>query len=276
MFKLSKYLFVFFVLIILFFSDYESDIKFDLTVKFAIIYWLAVGVISLVYKLVRGYLRKKKSRETGLKIVQDQKIDTEMFLDELKKYIPILARKRKSMVIEDDYGYKSYDKWDAEKRSFFKKFNYHPRITDCYKGLPDDIYLMHLDHAVREYIKENDVSITWSPTMSPLEYEMFCADILKENGWEARTTSASGDQGVDVIANKDRCCVAIQCKLYSSTVGNKAVQEVVAGMPYWGANVGVVVTNAQYTRSARELAKIHDIYLLHHDELQDLDSILDM
>lgn len=273
MFKLAKYLFIVFVIIILFFSDIDSEKRIEYAVKFSIFYWLSIVVLFLSYKLVRRHLRRVKSRKTALKIIQDQEADVKMFLDELEKYVPVLARKRKALVTIDDYGYTFYDKWNAEKKSFLKKFNYYPRVTDCYKGLPDDIYLMHLDHAVKEYTKENDVSMTWSASMSPIEYEMFCAEILNDNGWKARTTSASGDQGVDVIAENDEICVAIQCKLYTSPVGNKAVQEVIAGMTYWGATVGVVVTNAQYTRSARELAKVHDIYLLHHDDLPELINI---
>lgn len=275
MFKLVKYLFIVFTMVILFFSDLEIKNRIEHAIKFAVFYWVVVGVIFLAYSFVKNYLRKIKSRKTALKIIQDQEVDVKMFLDELEKYVPILARKRKALVTIDDYGYTFYDKWDAEKKSFLKKFNYYPRVTDCYKGLPDDVYLMHLDYAVKEYTKENDVSMAWSASMSPIEYEMLCAEILNDNGWKARTTSASGDQGVDVIAENGDVCVAIQCKLYTSPVGNKAVQEVIAGMTYWGATVGAVVTNAQYTRSARELAKVHDIYLLHHDDLPELTSILD-
>ena len=66
--------------------------------------------------------------------------------------------------------------------------------------------------------------------MSGEEFESFCAKVLQDNGFEnVNMTKASGDQGVDIIAFKDGVRYAIQCKRYSNSVGNKAVQEVIAG-----------------------------------------------
>ncbi len=61
------------------------------------------------------------------------------------------------------------------------------------------------------------------------EYEEHCAEILRTAGWETRSTPKSGDQGVDIIAERDGIRIAIQCKNYKQPVGNKAVQEVLAG-----------------------------------------------
>lgn len=238
-------------------------------ILFTLIYWIGFLVLRIAryfIGIVLGY-RSKKIR------TQDARRDLETFLSQLDKYLPVLARKKRFLITTDDYGYISTDKWEAEKRSFLKKFNYQPCVTKHYKGLIDDEYNLSLDAVVDGYLVKNPV-IEWNERMSPAEYEGYCADILNSNGWQARTTSLSGDQGVDVVAEKDGFCVAIQCKKYSSPVGNKAVQEVTAGMTYWGASIGVVVTNAGYTRSARELAAVHGIFLLHHEELVDLDNIL--
>lgn len=91
--------------------------------------------------------------------------------------------------------------------------------------------------------------------MSGEEFESFCAKVLQDNGFEnVNMTKASGDQGVDIIAFKDGVRYAIQCKRYSNSVGNKAVQEVIAGMQYYGCPVGIVMTNSYFTKSAKELA----------------------
>ena len=42
---------------------------------------------------------------------------------------------------------------------------------------------------------------------------------------------------MDVIAKKGDDVLVGQCKKYSKPVGNSAVQEVVAGMGYYGANI---------------------------------------
>ncbi|MDP8984639.1 MAG: restriction endonuclease [Pseudomonadota bacterium] len=65
----------------------------------------------------------------------------------------------------------------------------------------------------------------FSLTMDPLAYEQMVADRLSDLGWSARLTKGSGDQGIDVIAEMREKKAVIQCKLYSSPVGNSAVQQ---------------------------------------------------
>jgi HJR/Mrr/RecB family endonuclease len=93
------------------------------------------------------------------------------------------------------------------------------------------------------------------------------AQELNDFGWEARTTKASGDQGVDVIATKGGKRVVLQCKLYTSAVGNAAVQEIFAAKQHERADYAAVVTSVTYTKSARQLASTTGVLLLHHDEL---------
>ena len=62
----------------------------------------------------------------------------------------------------------------------------------------------------------------------------------------------------------------LQCKLYSRPVGNNAVQQAIAGQRFELATHAVVVSNAAFTRSARELAAAAGVLLLHHDELPSL------
>ena len=83
-------------------------------------------------------------------------------------------------------------------------------------------------------------------------------------------TAATGDQGVDLIATKNRVKVAIQCKRYSGSVGNAAVQEVSAGKDYWHCQHAVVVSNSNYTPSAKNLANKLSVKLIHHNEINDL------
>jgi len=87
------------------------------------------------------------------------------------------------------------------------------------------------------------------------DFENWTADALSKFGWTAKATQGSGDHGIDVIADKKDLSVGIQCKLYSGSVGNKAVQEVLAGITHFGLDRGVVITNAKYTKSAVALAR---------------------
>ena len=89
-------------------------------------------------------------------------------------------------------------------------------------------------------------------------------------GYFVKRTPKTGDQGVDLIAEKDGDRKAIQCKFYSKPVGNKAVQEVCAGRDFYNTDYAVVVTNSFYTKSAKELANKNKVILLNDNELEKL------
>lgn len=92
--------------------------------------------------------------------------------------------------------------------------------------------------------------------MDGLEFEKFCADLLEKKGFEdVNITKASGDFGVDILAEKDGVTYAIQCKRYSDSVGVKAVQEAYAGKEFYDRMVGAVLTNQYFTQPAVDAAK---------------------
>lgn len=94
------------------------------------------------------------------------------------------------------------------------------------------------------------------------EFEHFCADVLRKYGFENVTvTQGSGDQGIDVIAYRDGIKHGIQCKCYSSAIGNKAIQEALAGKIFYQCHVGIVLTNNYFTKAAVELAEHSGIVL---------------
>lgn len=103
------------------------------------------------------------------------------------------------------------------------------------------------------------------------DFEQFCARLLEANGfYNVQVTPGSNDQGIDILAQKQGVKYAIQCKRYSSDVGNKAVQEVFAGKSFYGCHVGVVLTNRYFTQSAKELAEKTQVFLWNRDILDAL------
>ncbi|MCH4026207.1 MAG: restriction endonuclease [Acetobacter fabarum] len=103
--------------------------------------------------------------------------------------------------------------------------------------------------------------------MSPFDYEQHCALILSNAGWDAHATQKSGDQGADVIARKGNVRIVVQCKLYSGTVGNDAVQQAFAAQNFQGANGAIVATNSTFSQSARQVAATTGVILVHHTQL---------
>ena len=97
--------------------------------------------------------------------------------------------------------------------------------------------------------------------MSGVEFENFLYKYFKKLGYSCETTKASGDQGVDLIAIKGESRIAIQAKCYSSSVGNHAVMEAIAGMKYYKANQCMVITNSYFTKTAKDLAQVNNVVL---------------
>lgn len=92
--------------------------------------------------------------------------------------------------------------------------------------------------------------------MEGRDFEYWCADLLKKSGFEnVEVTQGSGDQGVDVLAEKGGIKYAIQCKCYSSDLGNTPVQEVNAGKAIYHCHIGVVMTNRHFTAGAQQAAE---------------------
>ena len=109
--------------------------------------------------------------------------------------------------------------------------------------------------------------------LTPLGYEALCEKIMRDQGWVTTLTSRSGDQGIDVLARKNRTSVVIQCKLYSKPIGNDAVQQALAGKAFSGATHAAVVSNQPYTSSARDLARVTGVYLLSESQLVNADDL---
>lgn len=122
---------------------------------------------------------------------------------------------------------------------------------------------------------QNAESTNFDPDSHPTdghEFEQWVGNALKNFGWSASVTRASGDQGVDVIARKEQMKIGIQCKLYSGAVGNSAVQQVIAGCQFYSLRIGVVISNSSFTKSARELATASSVLLINPSELPFLEA----
>ena len=103
--------------------------------------------------------------------------------------------------------------------------------------------------------------------MDPWAFEQHCKAVLIRLGWHAETTKATGDQGADIVANRNGKRIVIQCKKYTGPVGNDAVQQVQAARGYYRAHDAFVVTNSSFTKSAQQLAAVLGVQLLHNTEM---------
>lgn len=103
--------------------------------------------------------------------------------------------------------------------------------------------------------------------MDGIAFENLTAELLRNNGFKnVEVTKASGDYGVDIVANKDNKKYAFQCKCYSSKLGIKPIQEVYSGVKMYGADTAVVITNSYFTPNAFNLADELGVLLWDREE----------
>ena len=102
-----------------------------------------------------------------------------------------------------------------------------------------------------------------------IEFEHFCADVLKRNGFsKVRVTKSTGDFGADITAlDYGGRIWVFQCKRYSSNIGNTPIQEVSAARLHYNAQCAAVLTNQHFTPAARQLAEENDVLLIEREKL---------
>lgn len=182
--------------------------------------------------------------------------EKQTFFQDIDKHIDILLIKRRSGVFKDEYGFEDDSKWQSDFRRFANKVNVN-QVEVIELGLT---YVNEKYNALPNIVE-------FRAEMDGIEYEHYCANILNNLGWETHVLKASGDQGVDIIATKENRKYAIQCKRYSKPVGNKAIQEVIAGKIFYNIDSAIVVSNSYFTKSAQQLASATGVILLHHEQL---------
>ena len=182
-----------------------------------------------------------------------------------------LARKKIQLTVKNEYGVVNFHRWDKELERYVREIlpqkvpshDHSSAILFLHKKGSSERIRNMIDEKVRE-IENQNATID---DLSPLEFERYISKRLETLGWSTSTTKASGDQGADVLANKDGVSLVIQCKLYSKPVGNKAVQEAIAAQKFYLTDMAAVVTNQSFTKSARDLANMGGVLVLHHTEM---------
>lgn len=147
----------------------------------------------------------------------------------------------------------------------------------CINKLKSELY--GLNESKKTYIKEQTLwreyykglPSEFYDNMTGLEFEKYIENLLTRKGYKVFRTKATGDQGVDIVAEDSyKKKIAIQTKKYKNKVGNSAVQEVVAGKRYYQCAEAWVITNSSFTESATHLAKANRVRLIDGFEMTQL------
>jgi restriction endonuclease Mrr len=95
------------------------------------------------------------------------------------------------------------------------------------------------------------------------DFEALIKRLYEGAGYTAQLTGRTGDQGGDLVVVREDAKKVIQAKLRrKTTVGNDAVQQVVAAKAIYNCPGAVVITNSTFTPEAEELASVHGVELV--------------
>lgn len=201
----------------------------------------------------------RKSIPGLLSVIENKRAEvTEM----TEPYLNVLLEKYEQLTYIDEYDCFEVGDFEKEVIRFINKKL--PNVDESF-AKPIIMALVTETYNARDKVRSS-----FNKDMSPFEYETFCAQQLSIAGWETNVTKRSGDQGCDIIAEKEGRRIVIQCKLYNQPVGNKAVQEVFAAQEFHRANAAYVVSNSTFTKSAYQLASSLGVELIHHERLNDI------
>ncbi len=189
------------------------------------------------------------------------------------RHADALRIRRRQLVQVNSYGVERTARWQREQTEFIRTI-IKPALLDhrlqwAWPAIADRV-LARIGNVASQKLsgeKAGQATGGYTPDMDPIGYERYCADRLRACGWDAHATPPGGDQGADVIATRGGKRLVVQCKLYRNAVGNEAVQQISAARLHYHADIAAVVSNADYTTSARQLARSNKVFLLHHDEL---------
>lgn len=250
---------------ILFVQDY---------VGYAILFTFSIPVIVVWWNERR--IRKKKEQKNSAENAKMRELENaltqkekEVLIQVAADHLVALRRNFRKAMTYNDYGALIRDERQLAAHEFLESTGTYLKHTSLEDATQ---YLSEFLEMERKAQIGRTSDIASIPT-DGFEFENWVSQRLQALGWSARVTQGSGDQGVDVIAEQGKLSIGIQCKLYSSNIGNKAVQEAFSGAKFMDLRLAAVVTNTSYTRSAEDLASSLGVMLLHIDDLPNLKTI---
>ncbi|MEA1924979.1 MAG: restriction endonuclease [Candidatus Altiarchaeota archaeon] len=208
---------------------------------------------SEIERLIDEELRRQEYEEFKDKILQRNPKDVgdciRVFLDWYGENYSTSGLEYLQSLLSDKFGFVENLDWkveDIKKEMELERFE--KRLTE---GSTERVTISEID------------------SISGYEFEGFLEKLFKKMGYSVTHTKLSGDQGGDLIISKFGDKIAVQAKRSENPIGNKAVQEVLGAMKMYNCNKGRVVTNNDFTTSARGLAIKSNVELVGRNKLKD-------
>ena len=243
---IKSFLILFFYFAFCFFKFYIKYVPFLLYyfIKFSLI---IVGAVY--YYLLFKWIVKGLSFLYGKAFNGENKVDT--FTNRTQEIISCINSKAESARI-----------WYQELWRHGLWWNYE-----------DDLDENNWDDDIEDDFSMPITNILSVDDMDGTDFEFFCADLLRANGFSnIRITPGSGDQGIDLLAEKDDVKWGFQCKRWNQNthIGNDVVLKTAGARNYYGCDIVAVLSTTTFTAQAETAAKQTRVLLWGPDKLNKL------
>lgn len=107
--------------------------------------------------------------------------------------------------------------------------------------------------------------------MNPRQFEELVCEYFRKQGYEAKTTSYSGDYGIDVFATKGKEKIAVQVKMYGDStrkINRQMVMELYGAKDYFDCTKAIIATDGAFLPDAISVAEKLKIEILYFNEFQ--------
>lgn len=232
-------------------TEYKKSVAWELVKRVSIPHYSNIWKTSYE-KYIDEPLRKNDNPEAKADGTLDRYIETIILCNEIN---------HKSEEVLAYFTYFMMDKGYSVGTQYFPA--YFDMCKQAFDVIGDNLRKNSFKNKLKGINEKKEIhySIDDIDMMNGSEFEQFVSLLYSKMGYSAEVTKHSGDQGIDVIAEKNNIKVGIQAKCYSNSVGNSAIQEAVAGKNYYNCDKVIVVTNNSFTNSAIELAQVNDVIL---------------
>lgn len=188
--------------------------------------------------------------------------------------LKLLEQNPKYIDVELLYNYAEFKEFKASKHKTEKKTG----KLEAEEGTPEE----ELEKAY-ENVRNNLAGelIQYLRNTSPVLFEHIVLDLLVRMGYggslkdAAEAVGGIGDEGIDGIIKEDKLgleAIYIQAKRWQGTVGRPEIQKFAGALAGHHAKKGIFISTSDYTREAREYAKLieNKIILIDGNELAQL------
>ena len=231
-------------------------------------------------KRIEENLARQKEEEEAAAVYRENRIQATQAMDDQQLLIDAIRFSVSKMFVSEEMLKTEYPGLSEEKLQKMLTVLHQLGVLQKRPGTNTWLSLLDCEDAqilfdsLTQRAFKDGIDVTVPNEMDSHQFEQHCVDLLRKNGLEnVEVTKASGDFGIDVLAEKDGITYAIQCKYYTDKVGNHAVQEAFAGKEYYDRMVAVVMTNSTFTPAAIETAEQTHVLLWDGSKLAELASV---